>query len=229
MESIASTLGFYNFLSYIIPGFLYLYVLNEFSRLLHWRSVDIAVLFQSGGAAPGILTIGVVLLAGFVIAQLFEPIAKVIFYKLFTRKDLKITGYELFCEKNKPLKISFKPSDFELLFTIIRQRNSEIARPIEQSLAQSLMFRNLSFGLLLLSVLEFISYFEYRSIEYIVIGLFALWMCWIAHQRSDKFRIWFHERIFEASLDYGSSLEEVVAYRWTAKAEKENKVKSGRK
>ncbi len=229
MESIASTLGFYNFLSYIIPGLLYLYVINEFFRLLQWRSVDVSVLFQSGQSAPGLLTLVVILLAGFVVSQLLEPIAKFIFHKLLARKDIAITGFELFREKNKSLKINFKPSDFELLFTIIRQRNSEISRPIEQFQAQSLMFRNLSFGLLLFSALEFISYFEFRSVEYIVVSVVALWMCWIAHQRSNKFRIWFFERIFEASMDYGSSLEEVVAYRWAAKTEKETKVKSRRK
>lgn len=220
MESIASTLGFYNFLSYIVPGLLYLYVLNEFSRLLHWRYVDISVLFQGGTSAPGLLTVVVILLAGFVVSQLLEPISNFLFHKLFNRRDIAIDGFNLFQQKYERLTIKFKPSDFELLFTIIRQRNAEIARPIEQFQAQSIMFRNLSLGLLLLAVLEFVSYFEYRSLEYAFAGGLALWMCWIAHNRSNKFRIWFFERIFEASVDYGRSLEEVVAYRWDAKTKK---------
>jgi hypothetical protein len=225
MESIASTLGFYNFLSYIIPGLLYLYVINGFAQLFRWQSIDITTLFQNGEAAPGLLTVVVILLGGFVVAQLLEPIANFIFHKLFVRRDIAIDGFELFRKKNNSLEIKFKPTDFELLFTIIRQRNTEIARPIEQFQAQSIMFRNLSFGLLLLSILEIASYFEYQSIEFGIIGLLALWMSWIAHQRSNKFRIWFFERIFEASMDYGNSIEKVVAYRWNEKTNEKQKNK----
>lgn len=229
MESIASTLGFYNFLSYVIPGLLYLYVINEFARLLRWESVDISILFQNGEAAPGLLTVVVILLGGFVVAQLLEPIANFIFHKALVRRDIAVDGFELFRKKNDSLEIKFKPADFELLFTVIRQRNTEIARPIEQFQAQSIMFRNLSFGLLLLSILEIASYFTYHLIEFGIIGLLALWMCWIAHQRSNKFRIWFFERIFEASLDYGDSLEKVVSYRWSEKAKDDEKRKPSKK
>lgn len=226
MEAIASSMSVILFLANIIPGLLYLYVLNEFARLLHWRSVDVAVLFQNGQSAPGLLTVIVILLASLVVAQLLEPVAKFVFLRFSSRKDFAKVGLELVQEKNKPLKIKFESGEFELLYTILVQRNAQISRNIEHFQAQSLMFRHLSFGLLLFSILEFINYFSYHSVEYIVAGFLAFWMCWIAHRRSNKHRIWFFERIFEASMDYGSSLEEVVKYRWGMN--RESKVKTRR-
>lgn len=188
-----------------------------------------STLFQSGQSAPGLLTVVVILLASLIIAQLLEPIANFIFRRIITRKDFAENGLHLVQEKNKSLKINFEASEFELLYTLVVQRSPQISRNIEYFQAQSLMFRHLSFGFLLLSALEFINYFEVQSVEYFVVGLLAFAMCWIAHQRSNKHRIWFFERVFEASLDYGTSLKEVAAYRWGTVEKEERKAKHRRK
>jgi hypothetical protein len=52
---------------------------------------------------------------------------------------------------------------------------------------------------------------SYNHITLIVtIGIVIF--CYVAFQRSRLFHLWFYGDIFESSLDYGKSLEEVVAY-----------------
>ena len=44
------SLGIYDLFSYLIPGVLYLFVLNQFFRVIGWQSIDIASWLKPGQA-----------------------------------------------------------------------------------------------------------------------------------------------------------------------------------
>ena len=74
------------------------------------------------------------------------------------------------------------------------------------------MLRNIAFGVLLLALLNLEIFFSTMSWVYLVVALCCLLICWISISESFKFRIWFFTNIFEGSLLYGFSIEEVIEY-----------------
>lgn len=48
--------------------------------------------------------------------------------------------------------------------------------------------------------------------SFLLIALAEIFACWMLASESFKFRIWFFTQIFEGSLIYGTSIEEVISY-----------------
>ena len=84
------------------------------------------------------------------------------------------------------------------------------------------MLRNISLGSFLLSILQFISYTDAPSSISLLIAISALVFSIIAYSQSEDIRTWYFSSIFEASLEYGLSLEEVVKYNHVKQGNKTN-------
>ena len=55
------SLGIYDLFAYLIPGLLYLFVFNGFSRIIGWEFVDISLWLKSGSPLNAALVIPVLL------------------------------------------------------------------------------------------------------------------------------------------------------------------------
>lgn len=208
-------LGFYDFFSYLIPGFLYLYVINEFLRVLGSKFINIESWFQAG-QAPGPVLLIPILLGAYVIGHIFDPISLRFFfqfiYRIRDRQGATSKSLQIIKEKYPNLGIKFQSKDWEALFVFLRQRSVETSQNIDRFQADSVMLRNIALGLLLLALLNIGVFFSTMSWIYLIIAACEILICWISVSESFKFRMWFFTNIFEGSLIYGVSIEEVITY-----------------
>ncbi len=229
MESVPSVLGYYNILAHVIPGMLYLYVLNEVSRTgdLPYLKPE---LLNNANTPPAILAFEIIaiLLAAFVISHMLEPIAARILY-LAVGQQLRKQSLDRLKQIHTDLRIDFAFHDIDILHTVIQQRSQEVSRSIEQYQALSVMFRNLAVGFFLLGVLEFTKLALNGIWAHAVFGILALLLSIVAFSRSNTNRLWSYTIIYEAALEYGSNLKEVIEnspYRVNQPKQKRTKTNS---
>jgi hypothetical protein len=209
------TFGIYDFFSYFVPGLLYLFVFNEFLRSIGLKFIDFALWFQSGQTPSAIFLIPLVIVA-YVVGHVFDPLTIKFFfgfiYRIRDRRGSSSVSLELVRESYPTLKIKFEPRDWNILFTVLRQRNSSISQIIDKFQADSIMLRNIAFGMLLLSLIYLGDSISRNSPLPLIGSAVCIVFCVFCIYRSRQFRIWFFTGIFEASLEYGTTVKEVVEY-----------------
>lgn len=213
-------LGFYDFFSYLIPGLLYLYVFNEFLRSIGQKFVDIEIWLQAG-RAPSLTVFIPILLVAYLAGHLIDPVAQRLFKMLYHfRNPKKVYARALDDMKSHHpnLNIKFEPKDWNLLFSFIRHRNLEMAHILEKFNADSIMLVNIALGLFALVLIQLGMFFSTRLSTFLInsLGIFVLFL--LAAFKCNQFRSWFFAGIFQAALEYGKSLKEVVENK-TVKAQ----------
>lgn len=209
------TLGIYDFFAYIIPGVLYLYVVNEFFRSVGLKFIDVATWFQPGQAPSIILAIPILIVA-YVVGHIVDPLAYRFYmkfiYRLRHKKKVSEKQLQYLKDGYSTLDIQFEPRDWNILFTFLRERNSDITRVIDKYQADSMMLRNIAFGTLLLAIIYLGTFFSTGLWTFLLAALGTLFISFLAINKSNQFREWFYGAIFQASLGYGTNLKEVAEY-----------------
>jgi hypothetical protein len=97
------------------------------------------------------------------------------------------------------------------LFTVIRRNNENIAATIDRNKAISILFQNLSFGLLIYAVFLLIQMLAtgLASIN-LVLFIGSIILSLVIRKRGRMFNVWFNSLIFEVALTYGSSTQEIL-------------------
>src|SRR5215210_814607 len=155
------TLGIYDFFSYIIPGLLYLYVINDFLRIVRWNFVEINSWLRPD-QAPNFVVLIVLLVVSFIVGHIFNPLAKELFdfvSGLSKRKGAAERSLMAITGRYPNLKIAFGPKDWSTLFVLIRLRNLDLSKFIDKFNADSLMLRNIAFALILFAVNYIVEFF----------------------------------------------------------------------
>jgi hypothetical protein len=209
-------LGIYDLFAYIIPGLLYIYAINDVLRNIGWKFVDIGLWLKSGQSIS-ILVIIPVLLGAYLIGQILDLLANRMFsdsfYWLIHRKRILENSLQRLKDRYPGISIQFEPKDWSMLFAFIRQRNPEMGRIIDNFVANSIMLRNVAFGAFLFAVSQIVAYittgFQYTLFNVII----SIVVCVLAAERGNQYRVFFFTDIFRASLEYGSSLKEVIGYK----------------
>jgi hypothetical protein len=208
------TLGIYDLFSYLTPGILYLFVINQFFFVLGRKAIDVMSWFQPGQSI-GFTVVIPILVGAFIIGYLFDILSYRFFGFFYRfRKRPKLSEQSLFSIKQRypDMKIKFNANDWSTLFVFVRLRNLELSQLIDKFNADSIMFRNFSFGFFLLSVVCVIDFFKTGNWAFLISAVLAFFFFLIAHTRSNGLRIRFFKQIFRASLAYGKSISEVVEY-----------------
>lgn len=205
------TIGIYDLFAYTIPGLLYLYTIYCFFYrigVITFGFSDIPDL----SSGMGLFTVIILVIASHIVGHLFDFFTLSFTARLSRRYETFDSGLQHIKKKYPDINIEFQPRNWSLLFTMLRKRNHEFTRIIDSYGANSIMMRNISFGLFLLSLIKIYELILNFSVTSLIIVLGLLLFCFISYRRSRMFHRWFFTHIFEASLDYGSSLKEVVAY-----------------
>ena len=215
------TFGIYDFFSYLIPGLLYLFAFEEFLRSIGRSDIKISDLLEASEVQI-ILFLIPVLVGAYVIGHILDPIAQKVFYKFLDRfryprkkegpKDIFADCLQKTKEKTSNLEIDFKKEEWGLLFSLIRQRNIEMAHILDKLNADSIMLNNVAFGMFILAISQLIMFFTSQNSIYLQNTLGAIILCMLAFSRSNQFRKWFIMGIFDSSLEYGSNLKQVIEY-----------------
>ncbi len=198
----------YDLFSYTVPGFLYLFVFNEFFRLQGWEHFKKESIQTDSGA----ITVALVIVSAYVLGLLMDYFANWFFFRVLTRYKIKEASLSDLKSEFNELNIEFKADDRKPLFTALRQRNPSYSLVIDAFGANSIMLRNISFGLLLIAFLctwRVIVEFQWQLL---VATFGSLALSWIAYLRSRMFYHWFFLNIFEGALEYGATLKDVIEY-----------------
>jgi len=207
-------LGIYDFFSFTVPGLLYLYAFNEFSRSIGWKYFDVYSWIASN-PTPSFIFIALIFTVPYLIGHLMDPVSQKFLdaFSNFRSRSGK-NNWLMFSIKGRypNLNIAFESKDRTLLFALIRQRNIEMARILDGFSSNSIMLRNTAFGLVLLFVANVILFISTKNLDCLFIALIALVLCLLSAINSIQYREWFVKDIFRASLEYGANIEDVVAY-----------------
>jgi len=227
------TLGIYDFFSYIIPGFLYMYAFNEFLGALQWKHIDISSMISSG-QTPSLIFLIPLIITAFIVGHIFDPVAHR-FYDLINRfrHSESMSEKSLVSIKGRypELNVQFRPMDWSTLFVLIRLRNLEVSKFIDKFNADAIMLRNIAFSFLLLSIDYLLGSLFNRLWYFLLVALLLIVLSVLARSRSNDFRLRFFKHIYRASLEYGLNLKEVIEYnkkenQQTQKLKKNSRLKS---
>ena len=210
------SLSLYDVFSNIVPGFIYLFTINELLKVFGKSQVDILQASSSG-------QILLIVLVAFVLGHLFTTFTFEGWYKLFVKQQEDKLAIEKISTQYPELKVKFKPTDTDLLFSIIRSRDNVIAERTEGFRANAIMMRNISFGLFLLGLVEMIKFFiNQYVVDFLGIAILAFIFSGIALRGAFRFYKWFYRDIIRISAIYGSTYLEVVKkFRKEATAKKD--------
>ena len=217
------SLGIYDFFAYIIPGLLYLFTFNEFLRVIGWKFINIGMLLQVG-QTPNITFAILILIVAYLAGHILEPLAYYFYcefiYNLRHKRKVYDKQLQYMKERYPNLNIRFNPKDWNILFAFIRQRNFDMAKILDKFQADSIMLRNIAFGSLILTLIYTGSFFSTGVWIILLIASGIFFISLLAINKSNKFRTWFYSGVFEASIEYGTSLEEVAAFTSNQNREK---------
>ena len=205
-------LGFYDFFSYLIPGLLYLYVFNEFLRSIGQKFIDIGTWFQLG-QEPSLIMLIPMIIAAYIVGHMMDPVAQRLFkliYHFRNPKKVYTRALDDLKKQHPNLNIGFEPKDWNLLFSFIRHRNLEMAHILDKFNADAIMLVNISLGMFALVLIQIRMFFSTNSLVFLInsAGIFVLFL--LAAFKCNQFRSWFFTGVFQAALEYGKNLKEVV-------------------
>jgi len=212
------TIGFYDFFSYTVPGLLYLYTINKFLEIINFPYVSLEDISLDIWFA----IIGVVL--SYIVGALLDTFAYR-WYLLFHKNKVEQRVIDNFKKYYPDLKVDFAIHDRRLAFSFIRHNNLELAENIDKFKALSIMLQNISFGLLLFSVVQIIKLILGGYSDFVLVSmLITLIFSYVAIHRSALFNFWYWSGNFEQALHYGKSVSEMFSQY--EQNERENKNKS---
>ena len=198
------SLSLYDVFSNIVPGLLYLFTINELLRVFNKSQVDLLQASTSG-------QIIFLILAAFMLGHLFTTFTYEAWYKVFIKRYEDKLALEKISSRFPELKISFKPIDSELLFSVILVRDKAITERLEGYRANAIMMRNISFGLFLVGLVEVTKFFiNQYALVFLGTAFLAFVFSGIALRGASRFYKWFYNDVFRISAIYGSTALEVV-------------------
>lgn len=197
------SVGFFDLFSCVIPGFLYVFLLNEILALAKISNID---LFQLKDITTLILVVGLAYIAG----MLFSRFAK-LWYDLWVRKAQDVEALRYLLRHHPDLPIGYKSGDWALIYASVKQDHLELSNQMDREKAISIMLYNLSFGFFLLILLEVFYAIHFQNGLYLLVCAVALVASLSAMNGSRLYNLWFYRDIFEQGLLVGCSLDELLA------------------
>lgn len=207
------SIGIFDLYSFMIPGLLYLFVLNETARVMKLGYFDFSQLKDNLWLGVGILAIA------YIFGHTLSSLTFRIWFRLFYRHERSQRAYEKFKESNPD--VNYRHESWGILMAVIRRDNPDIAQRIEKNIVDAIMFRNVSFGFMLFAVVQLITGFStVFSVTIIAAIILASLMSGLAIRQSNKYDSWFFNSIFEHAITFGRTTEEVTSALKPDKLEK---------
>jgi hypothetical protein len=199
-------IGIYDFFAYAIPGGLYLFIVVY--------ACTIFVIVQVDWLSFDLSAIQIVVVAGiaYIFGMILEPIAK-LWYRLFKPKDFPDLALEQFKQFHPSLEIKFQSVDWPILLAYIRRESIDIATEIERVNASNIMRRSISFGLMILSLVQIAQFAHTLFASHLILSVIFAVSSVIAGKESVKFARWFYFGIFEAMASRSLQVSSLVEHK----------------
>jgi len=200
------TLGLYDLFANIIPGFIYLFVLNETLRELGFANIDITKIDN----LTYFLLLG---LLAYLVGHNMDFISYRLWIRIFYRDYPEERAYKQFKTTYPELITQFVPRQSSMLFSAIKYRSSDVANDIEKNKVICIMLRNISFASILFTLLQFYAFVNGGfSLPNMILATLSLLASLVTLRRSDLFNVLFYKLVFEHAVLFGGNLNEVIEY-----------------
>ncbi len=199
------SLTIYDVFGNLIPGLLYLYVINAALMAFHQPAIDLNQLDKA-------YNLVLVLAIAFVLGHVFNDFTHDKWFRIFFRESMRISALENVKKKFPEKTIDFQPGDADSIFVIIRHHTLEVSRSLEVYRVNSIMLRNVSFGSALYSFLQFVLIFTDTAfwLSHVLMMGLGVCLCVLSLYRTKKFRFWYYRDLFYEGLNYGNNVTEVL-------------------
>ncbi len=199
------TFGIYDFFSYTVPGFLYIFTINALLGIIKLPHFTVGNISLDIGFA----LIGVVV--AYVVGGLLDTFAYK-WYLLFYRNRIEHQALDQMKKNYPSLNIGFDVKDRRLMYSFIKHNNLELAENIDKFKALNIMFHNISFALLLFSLVQLVKLtLDGFSVATLLTLIAAAIFSQVALRRSALFNFWYWSGNFEQALHYGKNISEMFA------------------
>ena len=188
--------GVYDFFAYTLPGALYLAVIVRLLVVLDVVAIDLQSVDLS---IPDVIVLaGLSYVAGLV----FDPLPNRVWYRFFRPPDVASIRLDRFKQKHPCLKVKFEANEWPILLQRIKRESVDVALDIEKFNAMSKMLKNVSFGLLVLGVIEVVTALR-GGWPSLVLAIVFLGLSVAAGKESSKFNSWFYTATYETTIASG--------------------------
>ena len=142
----------YDFFAYTIPGGLYLFATLYTCTVLGFLEIDWFSLELS--------LMQIIIAAGlaYILGLLLDPVAKLVYERVFMRTNLREVAFQEFQRRHPSLETRIQSQDWPTLLAYISRESIDLALDIERHNASNIMLRNLSLGLMSLSLVEIVQF-----------------------------------------------------------------------
>jgi hypothetical protein len=196
-------LGVYDLFSRIVPGGFYLFVFGEFTRVLGWIKFDWRALQDIGILA----SLGLLIIA-YVLGTAMDQLG-FLWHLVFRKRGSSTRALERFKQLHSDhWIIDFEDKDWPILRAYVYIHNPAIAEEIDRFNALSIMLRNISFGLVLLTISKAIQFINGGDWRFLLLAVVLLYFSYQVAIQAKNQRAWFYGYIFEVILAYRLNLEE---------------------
>jgi len=196
------SVGIFDLFSYAIPGFVYVFIVNEILKLTNISQLD---MFKMNEATTIVILTGLAYIAGILLSRVAKQ-----WYLLWVRKSMEAEALQFVIKHHPDIHNEFKQPDWPIIFSAIKRDHFELYNQINREKALSVMLYNLSFGFLLFSLLEAFYFIYYQNAAYLLVCAGTLIASILALNLSRSHTMWFYREIFEQGLFYGHSLEALL-------------------
>jgi len=207
----------YDLFAFTIPGFIYLFTLNDLLKALGFSSLSLATIEFSQYWL-------LIVLLSYLTGQLMQLVCSRLWIRLWYRTTAEERAYKVFTAIYPEKDVEFDPKQWSLLFTMIRREDRPTAEMNDRNMATSIMLRNVSFGLLLFGLLNIYIAFQFVfSLSHLLVAFIMLLLSYISLRRGDFYRVMFFNNIYQHAMYYGKNLNEIVTSIRNAKMSKSRK------
>jgi hypothetical protein len=190
-------LGIYEIFSTIIPGCVYLVWIFELLIL----TGGISVKWQDLNGVTWVSALFLLVVA-YLLGVIFGRFG-LFLYKQFKKEDISVESLKQFKQKHEARwDMDFVDDDWHILLAFVRSKSLDLAREIERHQASAIMLRNISFGFLLLAIINMGQYIWLRNIYLLIVGIVLLIFSRLMISDSMKFRHWYYDSILSSILAY---------------------------
>jgi hypothetical protein len=197
-------LGIYDVFANIVPGFVYLFVVNEYLKAFGQPNLDLS-------STNNLSQFFLLIILAYLVGHVMDYVSYRLWFLRFYSKFEERTAYKQFKERYPELDVTFVPEQSSLLFTIVRQRNHQMAENIDRNKVTCIMLRNASFALILLLPLQlYFAFVNGFSVINFLMALGSIAGSLIALRQAERLDHYFYRLIFENAALEGKNLKSIV-------------------
>jgi hypothetical protein len=198
-------LGIYEIFSRIISGCFYIAAIGQFLVVLGLVKFD----WQMLNNISIIPSIGLLMVA-YILGEAFDRFS-VVWFRVFKKRGYSSRVLAEFRQSHKDRwNLDIADSEWPVMLAYIRTKSLDLASEIERHNAFSIMLRNVSLGLLLMTINSVIQFIQVRILVNFLTAVVLLFLSILIGHESVKFRRWFYEGIFQTTLAYRIELEKLI-------------------